>query len=116
MSLSPIDSSVSTKAPEASKQIADSHEKSTITSTPKESLHDQAVISPEGHAALNQEKSQAPVTTPVNAQAAASALANTAAQLGRGLLHSNPERYKQIDPDMDGKLTVAEARSAGLMH
>jgi hypothetical protein len=71
-------------------------------------IADHAVISPAGHAALDQE--QAPPASPTAAAAAATAL-----QLGKQLQHSNPVDVTKADTNGDGRLSAAEARAAGLM-
>ncbi len=116
MHIPPFSPSINAKIADAAKPTAEVQAANPPASSAANTVHDQAQISSEGHAALNQEKAQSPAAAPANPQAAALVLATKAAQLGRGLLHSNPEKYKQIDPDMDGKLTVAEAKSAGLMN
>lgn len=82
----------------------------TVSGSPGKLTADHAVISPAGHAALDQE--QAPPASPT---VAAAALSQKALQLGKQLQHSNPADFKKADTNGDGKLSSAEARAAGLM-
>ncbi len=82
----------------------------TVTGSPGKPTTDHAVISPGGHAALDQE--QAP---PTSTTVAAAAVTAKALQLGKQLQHSNPVDFKKADTNGDGRLSAAEARAAGLM-
>jgi hypothetical protein len=80
----------------------------TPTSGSSTPAGDHATISPEGRTALASE--HAGQTAPP-AKVLSSA---DAASLGRQLQHANPAHFKLADTNGDGRLSPAEAKSAGL--
>jgi hypothetical protein len=105
MSVSNVSPTTPAPTPEPAKAPA-----GTVTGASGKATTDHAVISPAGHAALDQE--QGPSASPA---AAAAALTQKALQLGKQLQHSDPADFTKADTNGDGKLSAAEARAAGLM-
>ena len=112
MQIPTVSSSTKASSPVVSQPPASPAKASTVD---RDGDKDQASISTAGKAALAHEQSGTAPQSSVPTTQAQVDLAARAVQAGKSLQHSNPDKYRQVDPDGDGKLTVAEAKGAGLV-
>lgn len=112
MHIPTVSSSTKTSSPVVDQPPASPAEVSAVD---RDGDKDRATISTAGKAALAHEQSGATSQDSAPSAQAQADLASRAVQAGKSLLHSNPEKYRQVDPDGDGKLTIAEAKRAGLV-